>query len=155
MLLTKDQLSLRTNKVLRFVCTVIRTAEIYAWTILLIEGIDWFKLRKEEGNKSVMQKNKSFAYAQIQYKLPIKFMASLCTCISIMGVAVRKYNQQSFKNTCMKFYVHVSVVYTHEVRSQRKIHLGANEIMFRVIGDYNGDVRILVKSNLCTFPHSF
>ena len=52
----------------------------------------------------------------------------------------------------MKSYVLVSVVYTYEVRSQRKIYLEANEIMLHVIRDlYNVVVRILVKSNLCTF----
>ena len=40
MLLTQEQLSLNANKVIVFVCTVIRTVEFYAWTILLIGGID-------------------------------------------------------------------------------------------------------------------
>ena len=53
MLLTQEQLSLSTNKVLKFVCTVIRTVKFYARIILLIEGIDLFSLRIQEGNASV------------------------------------------------------------------------------------------------------
>ena len=53
MFLTQEQLSLSTNKVLKFVCTVIRTAKFYAWIILLIEGIDLFSLRIQEGNASM------------------------------------------------------------------------------------------------------
>ena len=49
---TQEQLSLSANKAQKFVCTVIRTVEFYVWTILLTEGIDSFKLRNLEGNKS-------------------------------------------------------------------------------------------------------
>ena len=51
-LLTQDQLSLSTNKVLKFVCTGIRT-QILCMIILLIEGIDLFSLRIQERNASV------------------------------------------------------------------------------------------------------
>ena len=53
MLLTQEQLSLITSNVLKFVCTVIRTVKFYAFIILLIEGIDLFSLRIQEGNASV------------------------------------------------------------------------------------------------------
>ena len=53
MLLTQQQLSLSTSNVLKFVSTVIRTVKFYAWIILLIEGIDLFSLRIQEGNASV------------------------------------------------------------------------------------------------------
>ena len=53
MLLTQEQLSLSTNKVLTFVCMVIRTLKFYAWIILLIEGIDLFSLGIQEGNAPV------------------------------------------------------------------------------------------------------
>ena len=53
-LLTQEQLSLSANKVLQFVCTVIRNVEFYSLVMLLIESIDWFKLKNQEGNKSVM-----------------------------------------------------------------------------------------------------
>ena len=53
MLLTQEQLSLSTNKVLKFVCTVIRTVKFYVGIILLIEGIDLFSLKIQEGNGSV------------------------------------------------------------------------------------------------------
>ena len=49
----QEQLSLSANKVLEFVCTVIRTVEFYTRSILLIGVIDLFKLRNQEGNKSV------------------------------------------------------------------------------------------------------
>ena len=39
----------------KFVCTVIRTVEFYAWTILLTGVIYSFKLRNQEGNKSANQ----------------------------------------------------------------------------------------------------
>ena len=47
------KLSLSGNKAHTFVCTVIRTVEFNVRTILLTEGIDSFKLRNQEGNKSV------------------------------------------------------------------------------------------------------
>ena len=53
MLVTLEQLSLSDNKVLKLVCTVVRTIKFYSWTIYFIEGIDWFKLINQEGNKSV------------------------------------------------------------------------------------------------------
>ena len=53
MLLTQDQLSLSTNKVLKFVCTFIRTVKFYSCIILFFEGIDLFSLRIQEGNASV------------------------------------------------------------------------------------------------------
>ena len=53
MLLTQEQLSLSTSNVLKFVRTVIRTVKFYAWIILLLEGIDLFNLRIQEGNASV------------------------------------------------------------------------------------------------------
>ena len=40
MLQTQEQLSLSANKVHKFVCTVIRTAEFYTWRILLT--LYWF-----------------------------------------------------------------------------------------------------------------
>ena len=46
------QLSLSANTAHKFVCTVIRTVEIYTQTILLTGGIDSFKLRNQEVNKS-------------------------------------------------------------------------------------------------------
>ena len=49
MLLTQKQLSLSTNKVLKFVCTVIRTLKFYAWNIFIIEGIALFSLRMFAG----------------------------------------------------------------------------------------------------------
>ena len=49
---SQEQLSLSASKVHKFVCTVIRTVELYAWTILRTGGIDSFKLRNQEGNKS-------------------------------------------------------------------------------------------------------
>ena len=54
-LLTQEQLSLSTNKVLKLVCTVIRTVKFYAWIILLVDGIDLFSLRIQVGNASVNQ----------------------------------------------------------------------------------------------------
>ena len=53
MLLTQEQLSQSTNKVLKFVCTVSRTVKFYASTILFIKDIDLFSLRIQEGNASV------------------------------------------------------------------------------------------------------
>ena len=53
MLLTQEQLLLSTNKVLKFVCIVIRTLKLYAWIILLIESIDLFGLKIQEGNALV------------------------------------------------------------------------------------------------------
>ena len=53
-LLTQEQLPLSANKVLKFVCTVIRNVEFYSLIMLLIKSIDWFKLKNQEGNKSVM-----------------------------------------------------------------------------------------------------
>ena len=53
MLLTQEQLSLSTSNVLKFVCTVIQTVKFYVWIILLIEVIDLFSLRIQEGNASV------------------------------------------------------------------------------------------------------
>ena len=91
-------------------------------------------LIKEEISQWIMQKNKIFVFAQIQYKITNQMHGKCCP-------------QHSFK----KFYFHVSVVYTYEIRSQRKIQLAASEIMFHVIRDYNGAVLILMKSNLCTF----
>ena len=57
----QEQFSLCAKKVLEFVCTVIWTDELYAWPILLIEGIDLFQLRDQEVNKSewITQKNKT------------------------------------------------------------------------------------------------
>ena len=52
MLRTHEQLSLSANKVRKFLRMVIRTVEFYAWTIFLTGGIDSFKLRNQEGNKS-------------------------------------------------------------------------------------------------------
>ena len=52
MLRTQEQLSLSASKVHKFVCTVIRTVEFYARTILLTGDIDTYKLRNEEGHKS-------------------------------------------------------------------------------------------------------
>ena len=49
---TQAQLSLSANKAYKFVCTVIRTVEFYAWAILLTGGIDSFNLRNQEWNKS-------------------------------------------------------------------------------------------------------
>ena len=50
----QKQLSLSANKAHKFVCTVIRTVEFYASTILHVftGGIDSFKLKNQEGNKS-------------------------------------------------------------------------------------------------------
>ena len=55
MLRTQIQLSQSASEAHKFVCTVIRTAEFYAWTNLLSGGIDSFKLFKlgnQEVNKS-------------------------------------------------------------------------------------------------------
>ena len=52
MLRIQEQLSLSPTKAHKFVCTVIRNVELYAWTILLTGDIDSFKLRNQEGNKS-------------------------------------------------------------------------------------------------------
>ena len=49
---THEQLSLSANKAHKFVYTVFGTVEIYAWTILFTGGIDSFKLKNQEGNKS-------------------------------------------------------------------------------------------------------
>ena len=51
-LVSQEQLLLNANKARKFVCTVIRTVEIYAQTILLTGDIDSYKLRNQEGNKS-------------------------------------------------------------------------------------------------------
>ena len=56
-------LSLNANKAHKFVITVIRAVEFYAWTILLTEGIDSFKLRNQEGKKIsqwIAQKTNNF-----------------------------------------------------------------------------------------------
>ena len=53
MLSLQEQLSLSTTKVLKFVCTVSRTVKFYASNILLLEGIDLFSLRIQEGNASM------------------------------------------------------------------------------------------------------
>ena len=64
MLLAQEQFSLSVKKVLKFVCTVIWTIEFYFWTCLVIEGIDWFKLRNQD--------------------VPILLKSNLCTYLAIM-----------------------------------------------------------------------
>ena len=59
---TQEQLSLSANKAHKFVCTVFRTVEFYARTILLTGGIDSFKFRNQEGNKSFMARSVHMHY---------------------------------------------------------------------------------------------
>ena len=59
MLRTQEQLSLSASKAHKFVYTVIRTVEFYAWAIFLTGGTDSFKFRNQkEISQRITQKNK-------------------------------------------------------------------------------------------------
>ena len=106
MLRTQEQLSLSANKAHKFVCTVIRTVQFYAWTILFTVGIDSCKLRNQEKNKSA---NNAEEYIFCLNPNSIQNYRSnswqgLFTCIMTMEVVVRTYVQYSLPD--VEFYYH-------------------------------------------------
>ena len=73
MLLAQEQLSLSANKVLEFVCTIIRTVEVFYLSRVVTDlslGL------KTEISQWIMQINKSVVWAQTQYKITYQTHAS-------------------------------------------------------------------------------
>ena len=94
MLRTQEQLSLSASKAHKFVCTVIRTVEFYAGTLLLTGDID--EIKKEISQRTT-QKNKGFLLIQTQYKITDQIHGKVCShAFMSMEVVVRTYVQYSF-----------------------------------------------------------
>ena len=77
-LLTKEQLSLRANKVLEFVCTVIRTSTFTHGLVYLSKVLINLSEIKKETSQWITQKNKIFVFAQIQYKITDQIHGTFC-----------------------------------------------------------------------------